>query len=74
MAMKQKFPESFAKRIIVSVEQGYRRAKDAEVQTGLALDRDNCVNMFATPAAHAESIFFSYSTILVHSAILGERR
>lgn len=74
MVMKQKFPESFAKRIIVSVEQGYRRAKDVEVQTSLALDRDNCVNMFATPADHAQSIFFSYSTILVHSAILDERR
>lgn len=50
-----------AEHIVVSVEDGYKRAKDVEIQTDLALDRENYVLLHATPNQHACDIAICYA-------------
>ncbi len=43
--MKQKFPEDWFYRIVVTCETGFKRWQDVEIQTGLATDDEVYVNL-----------------------------
>jgi len=69
--MQNKFPDDWEKRIIISVEDGYRRTKDVEVQTSLATK--NKVSVLGKPSMmtekeavasmHAICIYQAYKTL-----------
>ena len=50
-----------SEHIAVCVEDGYKRAKDVEIQTDLALNRDNYVVLHANPKRHACEIALCYA-------------
>lgn len=52
--------DNWNSRIIVSVENGYRRQKDVEIQVNLATDSNIVVKTGATPENHAKYIITSY--------------
>lgn len=54
--MQQRFPYSWAGRIVISVEEGYSRSFDVCMQTKLATYDNIVVNKNATPETHAEAI------------------
>ena len=56
LRMQQRFPYSWARRIVISVEEGYSRSFDVCIQTMLATDNKIVVNRNATPKTHAEAI------------------
>ena len=71
--IQNRFPGDWAYRIIISVEEGYRRAKDVEIQTRLATDNKiNSMNRLTispdkvmASSIHAAEIYRMYDR-LVH--------
>ena len=55
LRMQNRFPSDWQKRIVISVEQGYRRAKDVVIQTRLCAPNVN-VDKDANPQRHAMRI------------------
>lgn len=53
--MQNRFPSDWQNRIVVSVEDGYRRKQDVLIQMKLCAPT-LCVNENATPETHAKSI------------------
>lgn len=51
--MQNRFPSDWEKRIVISVEIGYRRAADVLIQTELATGNKIFVDANATPESHA---------------------
>lgn len=65
--MQQRFPESYDKRIVLSVEENYIRSFDVICQTNLAMIRaDNMIlnHMKANPIRHAHAIAYLYKNII----------
>ena len=58
--MKQRFPDSWKDRIIITCDKSYKRLKDVLVQTGLATDYSVVVNVCDTVS---ESVNTHYNTI-----------
>jgi hypothetical protein len=54
--MQNRFPSDWDKRIVISVEDGYRRIADVLVQTELATKNEVFVETYATPDLHAQYI------------------
>ena len=54
--MQNRFPGDWEKRIIVSVEDGYRRKADVLIQTELATQNKVFVETNASPNLHAQYI------------------
>ena len=54
--MQNRFPSDWDKRIIISVEDGYRRKADVLIQTELATQNKVFVDDNATPDLHAQYI------------------
>ena len=54
---------SWEKRIVISVEDGYRRQADVKTQVRLATKNDLIVANGATPKSHAEYIAAAYESI-----------
>lgn len=53
--MQNRFPSDWQKRIIVSIEDGYKRAKDVVIQMQLCAPTVG-VNISASPESHAQCI------------------
>lgn len=63
--MKHRFPDSWERRIVISIEKGYSRENDVIVQTGLAFgDRMTDIDTNATPERHARKIIAASTWIL----------
>lgn len=65
--MQQKFPESYDKRIVLSVEGNYIRSDDVICQANLAMIRaDNMIinHMKANPISHARAIAYLYKNLV----------
>ena len=61
---KQLYPASYEHRIIISIENGYKREQDVIIQTELAT-KDMIVPILnATPETHAQAIIQAYSDLL----------
>ena len=54
--MQNRFPSDWEKRIVISVEDGYRRKADVLIQTELATQNKVFVEANATPDLHAQYI------------------
>lgn len=54
--IQNRFPSDWEKRIIISVEDGYRRATDVLIQTELATENKIFIDDTATPDLHAQYI------------------
>ena len=54
--MQNRFPTDWEKRIIISVEDGYKRKNDVIIQTGLATNNIVFVESNASPDIHAQYI------------------
>ncbi len=54
--MQNRFPSDWEKRIVISVEDGYRRKADVLIQTEFATQNKVFVYANATPDLHAQSI------------------
>lgn len=61
--MEIKFPEDFKKRIIISYKENFKRAKDVEIQTNLALNIEEDY-MIKQPVEHAIKIIEAYRYLL----------
>ena len=46
---------------VISVEDGYKRAKDVQIQIKLALNSDSWIHMNADPVKHTEEIIRTYN-------------
>jgi len=62
LRMQNRFPSSWQKRIIISVEDGYKRQEDVIIQTSLCAP-DLLVHTGVTPELHAYRIKNSLRTI-----------
>jgi hypothetical protein len=56
LRMQQRFPYSWVRRIVISVEEGYSRSFDVRMQTKLATNDKIDINRNATPETHAKAI------------------
>ena len=69
LRMQNKFPADWQERIIISVEDGYKRKQDVLIQTELATHID-IVNTQVSPDTlmfyHTEDIYRKYKRILNH--------
>ena len=54
--MQNRFPSDWEKRIVISVENGYKRQADVLIQTELATQNKIFVDTNATPDLHAQYI------------------
>lgn len=68
--MEQKFHDDTINRILVSVEDGYRRKQDVEIQTkltgiGVSLNINNEGEDKITPESHAECIYIMYQALMI---------
>ena len=54
--MQNRFPSDWEKRIVISVEDGYRRKNDVLIQTALATQNRVFVEANATPNLHSQCI------------------
>ena len=65
--MQNRFPLDWKKRIIISVEDGYKRKQDVLIQTGLATGDKCCVTTHVVPESlmdiHAKKIYQAYRQI-----------
>ena len=61
--MKNQYWNSWDDRILVSVEDGYKRQKDVQIQTRLATRNNLIVMNGATPQKHAEYIAAAYENL-----------
>lgn len=65
--MQNRFPIDWKKRIVISVEDGYKREQDVIIQTGLATGDMCFVNTHIVPDTlmdiHAESIYLAYKQV-----------
>lgn len=66
LRMQNRFPADWEKRIIISVEDGYKRTADVLIQTELATDGKVSVKLDANPITHASHIV---SKLLVYSLV-----
>ena len=62
--MQNRFPSDWEKRIVISVEDGYRRKADVLIQTELATQDKVVVDTNATPNLHAQHIRLAVKSIL----------
>ena len=61
--MQNRFPSDWEKRIVISVEDGYRRKADVLIQTELATLNKVFVDTNATPDLHSQYIMRAISSI-----------
>ena len=61
--MQNRFPSDWEKRIVISVEDGYRREADVLIQTELATQNKVFVDGRATPDLHAQYIMRAIRSI-----------
>ena len=54
--LQNRFPSDWEKRIVISVEAGYRRQADVLIQTELATQNKVFIDTNATPDLHAQYI------------------
>ena len=62
--MQNRFPSDWEKRIVISVEDGYRRKADVLIQTELATQNKIFVDANVTPDLHAQYIKRAIKSIL----------
>lgn len=62
--MQNRFPSDWEKRIVISIEDGYRRKADVLIQTELATSNKVFVDSNATPDSHAYYIKRAIKSII----------
>ena len=71
LRMQMRYPPSWRKRIIISVEQGYRREQDVDIQTALATNNLCHINKSCDTNtliyAHSSSIYDAYQNVLLRA-------
>lgn len=69
LLMRMRYPTSWRKRIIVSVEQGYKREQDVDIQTALATDNlchiNKSCDINTLIHAHSSSIHDAYQNAVL---------
>lgn len=61
--MQNRFPSDWEKRIVISIEDGYRRKNDVLIQTALATQNRVFVEANATPDLHSQYIMRAFRSI-----------
>lgn len=67
--MQNRFPSDWEKRIVISVEDGYRRKADVLIQTELATQNKVSVRTNATPELHSRYIMRAIAIKTLNSII-----
>ena len=63
IGMQWQYDDTWEDRIIISVEDGYKRQQDVNIQTRLATGKSHLVINHANPRHHAEAILITYTLV-----------
>ena len=64
VCIQHEYENDWESRIIISVEDGYKRQKDVQVQVNLATHNNLIIMNGATPEQHAKAIIAAYNMLI----------